>query len=274
MADADYLLPCFEPRRRDPPFTDADEWRVCVGSDWLLDLNSGYWNTILGHRKLAISATTGDAYFAHLFGRYHESAARLAAMLCQQTGYHKALLLCSGSGAVDAALRIAWQCTWSPSRRRDGGVLSLSGAYHGSTAAGLAVSGLKYERWLPFRTSQRVLGRWVFEQGIDPAATDRHLAAEQVVWDRVRAFLFEPVVGVGGVWAIDPSAYASIAAARHRAGGVCIADEIATGSCRTGTLLASERLKPTPDIVCLGKGLTNGLFPLSVVLVNKTVWER
>jgi len=102
---------------------------------------------------------------------------------------------------------------------------------------------------------------------------EEKLQEQAIAWKSLSGFLFEPILGVGGVRTLHPSAYEIIAAKCRQADSLVIADETATGFGRTGVFLASERLEPKPDILCLGKAITNGEFPLSATLLSGRVWN-
>ena len=68
--------------------------------------------------------------------------------------------------------------------------------------------------------------------------------------------------------------YTRIGEICKRHGLLLIADEVTTGFGRTGKLFASQDWAPQPDILCLGKAITNGYFPLSACLATETIFER
>ena len=89
----------------------------------------------------------------------------------------------------------------------------------------------------------------------------------------VAAILIEPAVqAAAGLRLVDDAAYAPL---RSRAAGapLLIVDEIATGFGRTGSMFAFEQLALVPDIVCVGKGLSGGVLPLSATLANARVFD-
>jgi adenosylmethionine-8-amino-7-oxononanoate aminotransferase len=103
------------------------------------------------------------------------------------------------------------------------------------------------------------------------AALEAHLAQHHA---ETAALIIEPLIqGATGMGMYHPVYL-------ERAREICdryqvhlIADEIAVGFGRTGTLFACEQASITPDFLCLGKGLSGGYLPLSVVLTTDTVYE-
>jgi adenosylmethionine-8-amino-7-oxononanoate aminotransferase len=92
--------------------------------------------------------------------------------------------------------------------------------------------------------------------------------------EEVCAVIVEPLIQcAGGMRMYDPYYLELLREACDRHGVHLIADEIAVGFGRTGTLFACEQAGITPDFMCLSKGLTGGYLPLSVVLTNTTVYQ-
>jgi adenosylmethionine-8-amino-7-oxononanoate aminotransferase len=90
----------------------------------------------------------------------------------------------------------------------------------------------------------------------------------------VAAVIVEPLVQcAGGMRMYDPEYLRLLRAACTRHGVHLIADEIAVGFGRTGTMFACEQAGITPDYLCLSKGLTGGYLPLSVVLTSDLIYD-
>ena len=87
------------------------------------------------------------------------------------------------------------------------------------------------------------------------------------------AMLIEPLVmGAGGMKMYPPSYLAKVRELTARYGVHLIADEVAVGFGRTGTMFACEQANVTPDFLCLSKGITNGMLPFAATLVTDEVY--
>lgn len=238
----------------------------------LLDMNSGCWHVPLGHARQEVRQAMQSTFTADPYFGYHEYILRLAEVLCRRTGYDRVLFAVSGSDAVDSALRIAWQCTLSCNAQQHA-VVALRHGYHGGNAVTHAASGFEERRiFIPVGFQTHLVDAWATDNNCTDA--EHHLKTHSIPWPQVSAFVFEPIQAEAGVKRLHPEAYRAITREVQAAGGLVIADEIATGIGRTGMLLASENLTPRPDMICIGKGLTNGEFPLSAVLMTDDVWQR
>lgn len=267
------LMPCYELLEGRPRIVRANGSYIFSESGRMLDLASGYWSVPLGHNNPLVQAC-GKPFFADVSTAESNPAELLAEQLCHRLGYAKTILLTSGSSAVDCALRIALQVTAQGRVRKDTFV-SLKGCFHGSTALGLAVAGSGFDHWLPNQFIKvKKPGRWVFSKTLAEGEANQAASYDLGELTDIAAMIFEPILGAGGVHEFNPVAYEALAQQCHSVGGLVIADEVATGIGRAGFLARSEMYETKPDVVVLGKGLTNGLAAVSAVLLSKDVADR
>jgi adenosylmethionine-8-amino-7-oxononanoate aminotransferase len=162
--------------------------------------------------------------------------------------------------------------------------VALANGYHGETLGALSVTDIPLYRncYAPLlqRSARVPSPDWrLAERGESPAeyasrcalALEAHL--ERHAGDTA-ALIVEPLVQCAGGMAMHHPEYL------RRARSLCdrfevhlVADEIAVGFGRTGTLFACEQAGITPDLLCLSKGITGGYLPLSVVLATDKVYE-
>lgn len=276
---SDFLLPSYDPYHAGMPvFTGACDDKLYTEQGAVLDFLCGaYCSAMLGHGDREVRAAMAHGFSADLIGSLHRPAVDLAEELCRRTGYARVGFGTSGSEAADAAIRMVYQCWRAQGRAADGRctILTLFNGFHGTTLATLTTSGFRRRvEIMPGAGVTHVLGRWITDVSIASLAEARRaLDAEAVDWSRLGGFLFEPVQGVAGIRPVNLHCYRAVAERCRELGALVVADEITTGIGRTGRFLTTEAFMPKPDIVLLGKALTNGEFPLSAVLLSDTVWR-
>ena len=162
----------------------------------------------------------------------------------------------SGAEAVEAALKLA---RLSTGRRR---IVSIKNGFHGKTQLALSVSGSD-------RFSTPLITCPEDCENIRPGDIDRLKSA--IASGDIAAFVFEPVMGEGGMKALDFGFLSEAIAICREANVVVIADEVQCGMYRCGDLLVSDILDLDVDVALLGKGLGGGLMPISAVLYRSRI---
>lgn len=257
-----------------------------------LDAASGAGVSSLGYSDAAVAdAIARQArQLAYVYNAYFttEPAEKLAQALVEMTpaGLDWVFFGSGGSESMDGALKMALQFhidNGQPSRRR---FIARRQSYHGCALGGLAVSGNVIRRMLfedVLMPAEFVSPCYAYREqraGESDADYVRRLALEleqtilRVGPHTVAAFVAEPVVGAtnGAVPAL-PGYFKAVKAVLDRYGILLIADEILTGSGRTGTYLSIEQDGVTPDLVTLAKGLGAGYLPISAILVSGRIFD-
>ncbi|BBY15588.1 adenosylmethionine-8-amino-7-oxononanoate aminotransferase [Mycolicibacterium litorale] len=245
----------------------------------VIDAMSSWWTAIHGHGHPVLDAAITEqlATMNHVMfgGLTHEPAARLAQLLVEITpaGLETVFFSDSGSVSVEVAVKMAlqyWRAAGRPGKTR---LMTWRGGYHGDTFTPMSVcdpDGGMHELWTD------ILTRQVFAPPVpgayEPeyvAAFERQLAEHA---DDVAAVIVEPVVqGAGGMRFHDPRYLTDLRALCDRHGVLLIFDEIATGFGRTGELFAADHVRVSPDIMCVGKGLTGGYLTLAATLCTTQI---
>ncbi len=249
----------------------------------LVDGMASWWSAIHGYRHpLLDEAVRGQLdRMAHVMfgGLAHEGAAELARTLVDITpaGLEHVFFADSGSVAVEVAIKLALQYRAARNEPERQKLLTVRGGYHGDTFGAMAVCDPVTGMHGLFNS---VLPAHIFAPRPDIAYRDawdardlgdlRELAALHS--ENLTAIILEPIVqGAGGMWFYHPSYLAGVREICDEFGLLLIADEIATGFGRTGSLFACEHAGIAPDILCLGKALTGGYMTLAATLVTSAV---
>ena len=241
-----------------------------------LDAISSLWVSTLGHRVPELDAALREQLdrVAHstMLGNGSRVVVELAEALAGVVpvdGPHF-LFASDGAAAVEQALKIAFQLWANEGVGGRTGYLALGDAYHGDTVGSLSVGagGFGTDVFDPLRFPV------VRAPGYsDPDWAKRALSLLAPHAHQLAAAVIEPLVqGAAGMLVADPADVRYFADGCRDHGVLLIADEVATGFGRTGTLFASEQCGIRPDLLCLGKGITGGYLPLSVTVASDRVF--
>lgn len=255
-----------------------------------LDGISSLWVNVHGHRCPQIDRAVKDQLdrVAHstLLGLANvpsiELAARLARLAPQ--GLTRVFYSDSGSTAVEVALKIAfqyWQHTGRPQKTR---FVALENAYHGDTIGSVSVGGIDLFHRLfqpllfatlhvpnphPYRHAQSNDPQQCSEYCLDALAQLLDQRAPEIA-----ALIIEPrVQGAAGIIVHPPGYLAGVARLCRNHEVLLIADEVATGFGRTGSLFSCQAEDVKPDLMAVAKGLSAGYLPLAATLATDKIYE-
>jgi adenosylmethionine-8-amino-7-oxononanoate aminotransferase len=255
-----------------------------------LDAISSWWVNLFGHANPRINAALKQQLdrLEHvlLAGFTHQPVIELSERLVRLTppGLKRAFFADNGSSGIEVAVKMSyhyWRNSGKPQKTR---FITLSNSYHGETLGALAVGdvALYKETYKPLLMesitvpSPDAYNREPGETAAD-CARRRFIDMQQALeWHapEVAAVIVEPLVQcAGGMRMYDPVYLQQLREACNRYEVHLIADEIAVGFGRTGTLFACEQAHISPDFMVLSKGLTGGYLPLCVVLTTDEIYE-
>jgi len=255
-----------------------------------LDGVASLWCNVHGHRKpqLDRALRNQSERIAHstMLGLSNCPSIELARRLiaAAPAGLSRVFYSDSGAEAVEVATRMAaqyWQLAGRPERKL---FITLTESYHGDTVGSVSLGYSehfhRHIRSLLFpalKIDPPHVYRFYKNMPTDEA-DDAALRFARELIDRHReelaALVIEPLMqGAAGMWAHSVRFLRGISEIARAAGALVIFDEVATGFGRTGKLLASEHAGISPDLLCLGKGITGGYMPLAATLSTEKIFE-
>lgn len=255
-----------------------------------IDAISSWWVNIFGHANPTINAALSEQanQLEHVIfaGFSHEPGIRLAERLVAMTPQklERVFYGDNGSSAVEIALKMSFHYWKNKGKPKKTQFVNLANSYHGETFGALAVGdvALYKETYEPLLMTCRTV-----------ESPDCFHREEQETWEQyslrkfdsmrreleqhhetIAAVVIEPLIQCAGNMRMYHAAYL------RQLRKLCdefavhlIADEIAVGFGRTGTLFGCEQAEISPDFLCVGKGLTAGYLPLSAVLTTQNVYD-
>ena len=285
--------PCTQMQHHEaaPPLAIArgeGAWLIDTDGRRYLDAISSWWVNLFGHCNPYINAAITDqlSQIEHvmLAGCSHAPVLELSKRLAKLTGLDHAFYGSDGASAVEIALKMSFHSWKNSGRPQKTGFVSLKGSYHGETLGALSVTDVAIFRdtYAPLlRHTHQVMSPDARQAQPGETAADvaRRAAANLEAWlvehaDTTAALIVEPLVQcAAGMAMYDPEYLRQARALCDRYEVHLIADEIAVGFGRTGTLFACEQAGIRPDFICLSKGLTGGYLPLACVLTTDRVYD-
>jgi adenosylmethionine-8-amino-7-oxononanoate aminotransferase len=264
-------------------------WLEDFDGNRYLDAISSWWVNLFGHANpninAAIKQQLDSLEHVILAGFTHEPAITLAERLLElaPNGLSRCFYADNGSSAVEVALKMSFHFWRNSGQSQKTRFLTLSNSYHGETLGALAVGdvGLYKDTYAPLLMTPITVASpdcYQREPGESWAEHSRRKFEEMEATlarhaDETAAVIIEPLVQcAGNMRMYDPVYLTLLRDACDRHGVHLIADEIAVGFGRTGTLFACEQGSIRPDFLCLSKGLTGGYLPLSCVLTTDDVY--
>ena len=265
-------------------------WLYDTDGKRYLDAISSWWVNLFGHSHPEINAAIRDQLekieHVMLAGFTHEPVVSLSERLTQLApgSLGHCFYASDGASAVEIALKMSFHYWQLCGHTQKSHFISLQNDYHGETLGALSVTDIAI-----FRETYAPLLRpcthvptpdWRYAQPGDTAEAHALRTAEMLEaylakhHTEVAALILEPLVqGATGMGMYHPVYL-------QRARELCsqyqvhlIADEIAVGFGRTGTMFACNQADIAPDFLCLAKGLSGGYLPLSVVMTTESIFQ-
>jgi 4-aminobutyrate aminotransferase / (S)-3-amino-2-methylpropionate transaminase / 5-aminovalerate transaminase len=250
-----------------------------VDGNRFIDLGSGIAVTTIGNAaprvveavRAQVADNTHTCFMVTPYEQYVAVAEHLN-RLTPGSGEKRSVLFNSGAEAVENAVKIARSYTRKPA------VVAFDHAYHGRTNMTMALTAksMPYKSGFgPFAPEiYRAPLSYPFRDGLidKELATDGELAAQraidviakQVGAENLAAVVIEPIQGEGGFIVPAEGFLPALLDWCRDNNVVFVADEVQTGIARTGAWFASEHEGIEPDLICIAKGIADGL-PLSAV---------
>lgn len=231
------------------------------------DFLSGYSAVNQGHcHPKILKALTDQASTLTLTSRafYNDQLGVYEKYISEYFGYDKVLPMNTGVEAVETAIKLSRKWGYEKKGVADNcaKIIVCDHNFHGRTVNVIAFS--------QDPVARHHFGP--FNAGYERIPFNDSIALEKAFQDKnVVAFLFEPVQGEAGVVVPDLGYYAKVRELCTEYNVLMVADEIQSGLCRTGTMLACDVENVRPDIVILGKALSGGVLPVSAVLADDEI---
>jgi len=241
-------------------------WLTDVDGKKYLDFLSAYSAVNQGHRHPKImKAMYEQAEKLTLTSRafHNDKLGPFLKQLCEYTGFEMALPMNTGAEAVETAIKMArkWGEETKKVERGKQEVIVCEGNFHGrtSTIVSFSTDPVAREGFAPYAPGFKII------------PFNNPAALKEAIKENTVGFLVEPIQGEAGVNVPDEGYLKEVRKICSDNNVLLIADEIQTGFCRTGVKFACDLEGVRPDVMCLGKALGGGVFPVSAVVADRDI---
>lgn len=230
----------------------------------------GHCNPIITE---AISKQMKELDFVMFSGFTHKPAVELSERLIEilPDNQEKIFFNDNGSTAIEAGIKMSLQYHFNKGEKRDT-LIAFEEGFHGDTFGAMSASGLSSYNG-PFEDFLLKVERIPVPQ---ENTIDNVLQKLETILEKnsCAAFIFEPLVqGAAGMKFHSAKGLDALIKKCQEKEVITIADEIMTGFGKTGKNFASDYLEYKPDIICLSKALTAGMFPLSITSCTQQIFD-
>jgi adenosylmethionine---8-amino-7-oxononanoate aminotransferase len=243
----------------------------------LIDGISSWWTMCHGYNHPYIMDAVAKqlAELPHIMfaGLAHEPAYRLATRLCALVppGLSRVFYSDSGSVAVEVAMKMAVQFWRNRGDKNKIKFISFRNGYHGDTMGTMSLSDPEKSMHQPFSSYMPM--QYIWDIPLDEFSFTEFDELLAEITKTTAALVIEPLVQcAGGMVFHSPDVLAEIYRLCKKHNILFIADEIATGFGRTGSMFACDEAGITPDILCIGKALTGGMLPLAATITTEEIY--
>jgi adenosylmethionine---8-amino-7-oxononanoate aminotransferase len=293
------------------PYTQMKDWvqqnnnKIIVKGDgfYLVDSDgnkyldgiASMWCNVWGHSQNAVTDAMilqiKTIQHSTLFGLANEPSVNLAEKLLKLAkGMDRVFYSDNGSTAIEVALKMALQYYANIGKPEKNHFISIENGYHGDTAATMSVGYIKkyFGAYKPLLTPVFRAPSPLYNNSNKINREDRKKESAEFIEKCIEktenvfkkyskkccAFVMESGAQIAGGVIIYPPGYQKrIAEICQKYDVLLILDEIATGFGRLGNIIEYMAQDSTPDIVCFGKALTAGYFPLAVTLTTNKIYD-
>lgn len=265
-------------------------WLEDYNGKQYLDAISSWWVNLFGHANpkinLALKQQLDTLEHVIFAGYTHEPALLLAEKLVEivPKGLQRCFYADNGSAGIEVALKMSFHYWKNHKKLKKITFITLENSYHGETLGALAVGNVSLYK----ETYQPLLMQTISAPSPDCFNREEGQSCEEYALiqleklkqileekhEEICAVIVEPLVQCAGFMRMYPPVYLTQLFDLCKKFEVhLIADEIAVGFGRTGTMFACEQANITPDFLCLSKGLTGGYLPLCAVLTTEEIYQ-
>ena len=252
-----------------------------------IDTISGLWNVPIGYSNDAINKAVitqlSDLHFVNLYSNNSPIVKLYANKLIDilNGDFSRLIYTCSGSESIECAIKIARKYFKLKNKPNKNKIAVLDMSYHGTTYAAMSASGMDTEESQKYAP---IVGGFIriktpfcscCESETMTASCKREpLESLNNLFEEssdIAAVIIEPVIGSGGIISIPDWYLSELKSLTDKNECLIIFDEVATGFGRTGSLFNYMSSSVKPDVLCLAKGINNGVIPMGATLINKKI---